>query len=92
MLFVLVLVRGAWGLANLQRRPAHSGLIGRAAVAGHVAIYALIVIVPTVRFVAAAGDKRGFSFLGIQVFPAREAGMDCTVTVAFHTRRFPQAS
>ncbi|TXN01604.1 cytochrome b, partial [Methylobacterium sp. WL103] len=29
-LFVLVLLRGAWGLANLRRRPPHPGRAGRA--------------------------------------------------------------
>lgn len=71
-LFLLVLLRGLWGLANLPRRPAHSGAAGRAAVAGHAAIYGLMVIVPAVRLLAAAGSTRGFSYLGIPVFPARE--------------------
>ncbi|MEQ8896362.1 MAG: cytochrome b [Roseovarius sp.] len=73
-LFLLVLLRGAWGLANLPRRPEHTGgLIGRAAVAGHVAIYALMVIVPFTRLLAAAGSDRGFTYFGLQIFAAREA-------------------
>ncbi len=72
-LFLLVLLRGVWGLANIQRRPAHVGKLGRAAIAGHMAIYALMVIVPAVRILAVAGSKGGASFFGITVFPAREA-------------------
>lgn len=71
-LFLLVLIRGAWGLANIPNRPPHSGAIGRAAVAGHVAIYALMIIVPTVRILASAGSDRGLSYLGATIFPARE--------------------
>ncbi|GIT88752.1 MULTISPECIES: cytochrome b [Roseobacter] len=72
-LFLLMLLRGAWGLINLRRRPApHAGLIGRAALAGHLAIYTLMVIVPTLRLIAAAGSTRGFSYLGIEIFAPRE--------------------
>lgn len=71
-LFLLVLVRGLWGLTNLQKRPPHYGLVGHAAVAGHVALYALMVIVPAVRILAAAGSDRGLSYLGVRIFPARE--------------------
>lgn len=68
-LFLLVIIRGIWGLANIQRRPSKSGTMGRAAVAGHVAIYALMIIVPSVRVLAAAGSTRGLSYLGFQIFP-----------------------
>ncbi|WP_113911500.1 cytochrome b [Roseovarius dicentrarchi] len=82
-LFLLVLIRGVWGLANIRRRrPVHSGLIGRAAAAGHLAMYVLMVVVPTVRLVAASGDKRGFSYLGLQIFPPREADVAWLKSVA----------
>ncbi|WP_371153246.1 cytochrome b [Jannaschia sp. 2305UL9-9] len=71
-LFLLVLIRGLWGLVNLARRPRDVGPAGRAAAAGHLAIYALMVIVPGSRILAAAGGTRGFSYLGAEVFPARE--------------------
>lgn len=71
-LFLLVLLRGAWGLANMTNRPPHSGPIGTAALAGHITIYTLMVIVPGVRLLAAAGSTRGLNYLGVQIFPARE--------------------
>lgn len=71
-LFILVLIRGVWGLLNLPARPAHSGLVGQAAIAGHVAIYALMIIVPAVRLLAAAGSDRGLTYLGLTIFPPRE--------------------
>lgn len=70
-LFFLVILRGAWGLANLRLRPSHTGSMGKAAVTGHLAIYTLMVIVPLVRFLAAAGGKRGLSYFGFQIFPPR---------------------
>jgi cytochrome b561 len=71
-LFLLVLLRGVWGLANIARRPSHGGTMGRAAAAGHIALYGLMVIVPFSRLLAAAGGTRGLSYFGLQVFPARE--------------------
>lgn len=71
-LFLLVLLRGLWGLANLARRPGHPGVTGTAARLGHLALYALMVIVPGVRLLAAAGGTRGFSYLGIEIFAPRE--------------------
>jgi cytochrome b561 len=71
-LFLLALIRGVWGLVNIPKRPPQSGRIGRAAVAGHLAIYALMGIVPAVRLLAAAGSTRGLSYFGIQIVPARE--------------------
>jgi cytochrome b561 len=66
-LFLLVLLRGAWGLANIPQRPPHAGLSGKAAVVGHVAIYVLMILVPGVRLLAAAGSTRGLSYFGIQI-------------------------
>ena len=75
-LFLLVLLRGLWGFANMSRRPAQEpGLPGRAARAGHAALYALMVIVPGLRLLAAAGSTRGFSYLGLEIFPPRETAV-----------------
>lgn len=81
-LFLLVLMRGVWGLLNLGNRPRQSGLMGRAATAGHVALYALMVIVPGIKILAAAGGTRGFSYFGIPVFEARETAIAWTQVAA----------
>ena len=81
-LFLLVLLRGAWGLYNLRARPGHGGLVGRAAVAGHAAIYALMIFVPAVRILAAAGGTRGLSYLGLQIVPPRETAIAWTQPLA----------
>ncbi|MCX7567484.1 cytochrome b [Sulfitobacter sp. F26169L] len=72
-LLLLVLLRGAWGLMNIKNRPSvHDGLIGRLATVGHLAIYALMVVVPLIRVIAAAGSDRGLSFFGLRIFPAQQ--------------------
>ena len=70
-LFVLVLLRGAWGLANLSRRPPHPGRRGRAAVIGHAAIYGLMVVVPGIALMRQYGSGKAFSPYGIPVMPER---------------------
>lgn len=70
-LLLLVFLRGAWGVANIARRPAHPDALGRAALAGHLAIYALMIIVPSVRVLSAAGGTRGLSFWGVEVLQPR---------------------
>lgn len=81
-LFLLVLLRGAWGLWNLRQRPRLSGLGGRAATAGHTALYALMLIVPALKIVAAAGGTRGLTYLGLALFPAREMAIAWTQAAA----------
>ncbi len=72
-LFVLVLLRGVWGLANMANRPAHGGPLGQAARLGHAVLYGLMILVPGVRILAAAGSDRGLSYLGFQVVPPQAA-------------------
>lgn len=75
-LWVLVLLRGAWGLSQLKHRPPHEGppLLQRAATLGHLALYLLMVIVPSLAILRAAGNGRGLSVYGIQlVAPGGEA-------------------
>ncbi|MCE4226625.1 cytochrome b [Methylobacterium sp. C25] len=72
MLFVLVLLRCVWGLLNLRRRPAHPGRLGRAAVAGHVLLYALMVVVPSLAMLRQYGSGKGFSLFGVELMAARD--------------------
>lgn len=71
-ILVLTILRGAWGLYNVPRRPIHAAPVERAAIVGHVALYAALVIVPGVALIRQYGSGRGFSWLGIQIFPAFE--------------------
>lgn len=85
-LFVLVLLRGAWGLANLRRRPPHPGRLGRAAAAGHALIYALMVVVPSLSLARQYGSGKAFSPYGIPVMPARDTKIEWMMVPAdlFH--------
>lgn len=75
-LFVLVILRGVWGLINLSRRPGHEGKLGRFAKYGHLAIYGLMIVVPGMRILASAGSERGLTYLGLQIFPPRETEIE----------------
>jgi len=70
-LFLLVLLRGVWGLINLSRRPKSVGAAGQLAKAGHLALYGLMVLVPSFKLLSMAGGTRGFSYFGMQVFTPR---------------------
>jgi cytochrome b561 len=72
-LFVLVLLRGAWGLANLPRRPPHPGRLGRAARAGHGVLYGLMVVVPALALLRQYGSGKPFTPYGIPVMPERDS-------------------
>jgi cytochrome b561 len=75
LLMVLLLLRGAWGLANAQRRPPHGGgLVGRLARLGHLALYAMMFIVPCLGLLRAYGSGRAFSPFGIPLFPGFQGG------------------
>ena len=73
ILFALILLRGAWGLFNLRRRPRQQrGLVGRAAHLGHLALYALMFIVPSLALLRQFGSGRPFSPFGMPLMSASE--------------------
>lgn len=72
-LFLLVFLRGAWGLFNLSKRPEHTGSMGKMASLGHAALYGLMIAVPGSKILAAAGSDRGFSYFGLELFAGRDA-------------------
>jgi cytochrome b561 len=72
-LFVLVGLRGAWGLMNLNRRPPHPGRLGRAATLGHAVIYALMIGVPGLALLRQYGSGKPFSPYGLPLMPGRES-------------------
>ena len=69
VLLILVFLRGAWGLANARSRPSHgTSLVGRAAVLGHLALYALMAVVPAIALLRTYGNGYGFTILGVEIF------------------------
>ncbi|MBS7457547.1 cytochrome b [Coralloluteibacterium stylophorae] len=68
-ILVLVLVRGAWALANLRRRPPAGNVrFGRLAPLGHLVLYLLMIAIPTLGLVRQWGAGREFSAFGIPIF------------------------
>lgn len=68
ILLLLVMFRALWGALNIVGRPYEVSLAGRLAVLGHLAIYALMFIVPALALLRSYGRGRGFSFLGVELF------------------------
>jgi cytochrome b561 len=87
VLFTLIAVRALWGLYNLRRRPPHApGLIGRAALAGHGLLYALMLTIPSLGLLRAAGSGKGYAPFGVEIFPRTGRQVDWMVAPAerFH--------
>ncbi|PZQ52117.1 MAG: cytochrome B [Rhodovulum sulfidophilum] len=84
LLFLLVVIRAVWAFSNRRERPAHgTGLLGRAAAAGHFALYALMIIAPALALLRAYGSGRGLNFLGMaQIIPATGTRIDWMVAPA----------
>lgn len=68
LLLCLTVLRALWGLINLSRRSAHQSGIDRAAAIGHVAMYVLLIVVPSIALIRAYGSDRPFEPLGIPLF------------------------
>lgn len=83
VIFGLVVLRVLWALINRANRPAHGeGLQGLAARAGHVALYALMVLIPLTALVRAWGNQRAFAPFGFEIFPAQEPPVEWAVNLA----------
>ncbi|PZR08328.1 MAG: cytochrome B [Azospirillum brasilense] len=83
LLFLLILLRGAWGLYSLRRRPPHEpGLLGLAARLGHLALYGLMLVVPTLALLRQYGSGRAFAPFGIPLWPASGERVEALVAPA----------
>lgn len=85
-LFLLVLLRGAWGLLNLRNRPSAAGMAGKLAHLGHALLYGLMFAVPALALLRAYGRGGGFSYLGFPVFERTGETNDMLTSLgnAFH--------
>ncbi|MFT3691278.1 cytochrome b [Paenirhodobacter sp.] len=82
-LFVLIVLRLIWAVANRRQRPAHgAGLQGLAARLGHLALYLLMLVVPGVALLRAWGSERAFALFSVAIFPARAEAVEWTVALA----------
>lgn len=72
VLSVLILLRLLWALTNRSNRPAHGGgLVGAAARLGHLALYAVMALVPTAALLRAWGSDKPFAPFGFEIFSAK---------------------
>jgi cytochrome b561 len=66
----LAVARAVWGFLNLKNRPAHErGALGLAARAGHLVLYVLMLAIPAMAILRAAGSQWGLSLFGFQIVP-----------------------
>lgn len=73
LLVILIALRIVWALANRHNRPPYEpGLRGQVAKAGHLALYALMALVPVTALIRAWGGEWGYSPFGLQIFAGRE--------------------
>jgi cytochrome b561 len=71
LLMLLIAARALWAFTQWRRRPAHpANWVGKAATAGHAALYALMLYVPAVALLRQYGAGKGFAPFGIPLFPA----------------------
>lgn len=72
LLFVLICIRLLWSIKTLRERPRHDeGFAGTAARIGHIALYALMLIIPSAALIRAWGGERAFAPFGFEIFSAR---------------------
>ena len=83
ILFVLIAIRIVWAIANRNNRPDHGhDFRGRAAIAGHLSLYALMAFVPTVALLRAWGSERAFAPFGFEIFSPKAPPFGWTSTIA----------
>lgn len=83
LLFALIVLRAGWALSNRRHRPPHDpGFIGIMARAGHVALHALMLIVPLLALLRAFGSGKGFSPFGLPLVAPTGVRIDWMVAPA----------
>lgn len=85
--FLLMLARIPWALANARRRPAYdAGVLGRIARASHALMYALLFAIPGLALARVYAKGEGWVVYGLQVVPVTgdELPVVKTVVDALH--------
>jgi len=83
LLLILALLRVAWLLSNAGRRPPS---ISTSARLGHLAMYALVIAIPTLALLRQYGSGRAFSPFGLSLMPGFEGKIEWLMAPAnlFH--------
>lgn len=76
ILLLLIVVRTVWALLNLSRRPPS---LNWAARLGHIALYVLMLVVPTLGLLRQYGSGRAFEPFGIPLFGGFEKEIEWLV-------------
>ncbi|MFA5581321.1 MAG: cytochrome b [Paracoccaceae bacterium] len=72
VLLILIAARLIWAWHNRHRRPPHgTDRLGRLARLGQGALYALMLIIPSLGLLRLYGSERGFALFGRQIFAPR---------------------
>lgn len=67
-IYIFALIRGAWGLYNMRRRPSKGGsALAWGASLGQGLLYLLMIVVPLLAIMRAAASGRGLLVYGIQL-------------------------
>lgn len=66
LMWALIWLRAAWAWACRHQRPPSVGLLAKL---GHWALYALMVLIPSIGLLRQYGSGRAFSPLGLPLFP-----------------------
>jgi len=68
ILLALIVVRALWGLYNLKVRPSHgAGFWGMASVAGHLVLYGLMLVVPSLALLRQYGSGKPLDVFGVRL-------------------------
>lgn len=77
LLLALILIRFGWALSQRRHRPSHAaGLVGRAARWGHILLYGLMVVVPTLAFARQLGSGRDLAPFGLTLLKGNGERID----------------
>lgn len=72
VLMVLILIRALWALAQWRKRPRYPATwLGRAAGAGHIVLYLLMLYIPTVALMREYGRTGALVLWGVEIFGER---------------------
>lgn len=67
---ILVVIRAAWALWNMPNRPPREkNWLGRASLAGHVSLYALMAAIPALALLRSYGEGKGWISWGLTIVP-----------------------
>ena len=69
MIFVLIVFRIIWALANASKRPHSVSVLAKL---GHISLYLLLLVVPTVALIRQYGSGKVFEPFGLPVFSGFE--------------------